>query len=91
MSSMSKEGWYQDPSRRHEWRWFSDGAATELVRDEGITSRDPVLPEEVAAYADLDLEQPPDTAPLIYNPNDVKPKTVTIDGFGAVTNNYDPP
>jgi hypothetical protein len=35
------QGWYRDPFRRHETRWFSDGNPTSLVRDEGIESTDP--------------------------------------------------
>ncbi len=38
---MREEGWYTDPYRRHEARWFSDGTPTELVRDQGKTSKDP--------------------------------------------------
>jgi hypothetical protein len=35
------QGWYTDPFRRHEARWFSDGRPTALVRDEGSESNDP--------------------------------------------------
>lgn len=35
------QGWYGDPFRRHEARWFSDGNPTALVRDDGIASQDP--------------------------------------------------
>jgi hypothetical protein len=35
------QGWYGDPFRRHNARWFSDGNPTELVRDEGVESKDP--------------------------------------------------
>jgi hypothetical protein len=35
------QGWYSDPYRRHAARWFSDGAPTALVRDEGVESTDP--------------------------------------------------
>jgi len=48
---MTEEGWYSDPFRRHEHRWFSDGTPTALVRDKGATSQDP--PPD-ASY----LEQP---------------------------------
>ncbi len=30
---MKAVGWYQDPYKRHEARWFSEGTPTELVRD----------------------------------------------------------
>jgi len=38
---MPEEGWYTDPYRVHEHRWFSDGSPTWLVRDGGKTSKDP--------------------------------------------------
>jgi hypothetical protein len=30
---VNAQGWYQDPFRLHEQRWFSDGRPTSLVRD----------------------------------------------------------
>lgn len=42
---MTAQGWYQDPFRRHEHRWFSEGRATSLVRD-GEAESDDVLPTE---------------------------------------------
>jgi hypothetical protein len=38
---VKEEGWYVDPYRPHEARWFSDGTPTALVRDKGTTSQDP--------------------------------------------------
>ena len=38
---MHEEGWYQDPYRTHEDRWYSDGNPTKLVRDEGVECFDP--------------------------------------------------
>jgi hypothetical protein len=38
---MNAQGWYLDPFRRHEDRWFSDGAPTALVRDDGREANDP--------------------------------------------------
>ncbi len=35
------QGWYWDPFRRHEDRYFSDGRPTKLVRDAGRESFDP--------------------------------------------------
>ena len=32
---MPEEGWYSDPYRVHEQRWFSDGTPTILVRGLG--------------------------------------------------------
>jgi hypothetical protein len=34
-------GWYRDPYRRHEDRYFSDGTPTKLVRDGASESFDP--------------------------------------------------
>ncbi len=41
------EGWYEDPYRVHEARWFSMGTATKLVRDGDIESSDPPPPNAV--------------------------------------------
>jgi len=38
---VKEQGWYVDPYRLHEARWFSEGTPTALVRDEGVTSQDP--------------------------------------------------
>jgi hypothetical protein len=38
---MAEEGWYSDPYRLHEHRWFSDGTPTALVSDGRTTSQDP--------------------------------------------------
>jgi hypothetical protein len=52
---MHAEGWYRDPYGLHGDRWFSDGRPTNLVRDQGIESRDepplgePPLPLEPVA------------------------------------------
>ena len=37
---MEAEGWYQDPFRRHQARWFSAGTPTALVSDHGAESHD---------------------------------------------------
>jgi hypothetical protein len=41
---MNAEGWYQDPYRVHEDRWYSDGTATALVRDGAVEAQDPPPP-----------------------------------------------
>jgi len=53
-SSAVAEGWYRDPYGIHQDRWFSAGAATSLVRDEGTEGHDdppdyppPVPPAEI--------------------------------------------
>ena len=38
---MTAQGWYKDPFSVHDERWFSDGHATSLVRDQGTESNDP--------------------------------------------------
>ena len=38
---MNAEGWYEDPYRIHQDRWFSDGQPTALVRDGDTESNDP--------------------------------------------------
>jgi hypothetical protein len=55
------DGWYQDPYRRHEHRWLSNGRPTALVRDDGTTSHDeppdepftgPLVPADDVAVPD---------------------------------------
>jgi hypothetical protein len=48
---MNAQGWYQDPYRRHEERWYSGGTPTGLVRDRGVESTDP--PPEAAPTGTL--------------------------------------
>jgi hypothetical protein len=56
---MNAEGWYRDPYGSHQDRWFSDGRATFLVRDEGVESHDeppagePPRPLEPAAETEV--------------------------------------
>ncbi len=35
------QGWYEDPYRIHQDRWFSSGKPSNLVRDGGVESKDP--------------------------------------------------
>lgn len=37
---MQAEGWYRDPFELHAERWFSNDVPTNLVRDDGVESRD---------------------------------------------------
>jgi hypothetical protein len=41
MDLRSPRGWYQDPYAIHEYRYFSAGRPTKLVRDDGHDSYDP--------------------------------------------------
>lgn len=45
------QGWYSDPYG-HKARWFSNGRATALVRDDGVESNDP--PPEVPFVGTLE-------------------------------------
>jgi len=56
---MPEEGWYSDPYRVHEQRWFSDGTPTILVRDQGTTSKDPPPDGPYLEQPRL-IESPPD-------------------------------
>jgi hypothetical protein len=57
---MTAEGWYTDPFRLHEHRWFSDGAPTYLVRDGGTTSKD--APPDAPYVEEPQLVEPPPSA-----------------------------
>jgi len=46
---MNAEGWYQDPYRIHEDRWYSEGVPSALVRDGEVEAQDPPPPGEVPA------------------------------------------
>jgi hypothetical protein len=48
---MKAEGWYEDPYRIHEDRWYSDGTATSLVRDAGVEAKDPPPAQDPPAGA----------------------------------------
>ena len=77
---MSEEGWYTDPYRLHEHRWFSDGSPTSLVRDEGKTTTDappdspyidePKMVEPAASSAEDDLRRGGDGKGESVNPVD---------------------
>jgi hypothetical protein len=63
MPGVVKEGWYEDPASRHEYRWFSAGTPTDLVRDGAVTSRDALSMASPALYTSMDLAEPPDNWP----------------------------
>jgi hypothetical protein len=78
---MEAEGWYQDPYRRHEARWFSDGTPTALVSDHGVESHDappdtpitealvPLTETEDEDGSDLLRSDAADPADRIFDPN----------------------
>jgi hypothetical protein len=45
-SDDAAEGWYEDPYRLHQHRWFSAGRPSSLVRDNGVESKE-APPDEV--------------------------------------------
>jgi hypothetical protein len=69
-----KEGWYEDPADRHQYRWFSQGVPTNLVKDGRNTSRDALSIIDTAAFESMDLEQPPDRSPLLHTDDTASPR-----------------
>ena len=41
------QGWHPDPHGRHEWRYFSAGRATYLVRDGSVEGADPLDQQDI--------------------------------------------
>ena len=78
----AKEGWYEDPAGRHEFRWFSQGAPTDLVKDGQLTAHDAISLKDPQLYEQMDLAEPPDTAPLLHVPDD-RPPHFEILNLGA--------
>ena len=66
MTEPVKEGWYEDPADRHEYRWFSAGVPTDLVKDADRTSRDAISVADAKSYESMHLQRPPDDGPLLY-------------------------
>lgn len=81
MTEPVKEGWYEDPASRHEYRWFSEGVPTDLVKDAGRTSRDAISMADPAIYQSMQLEQPPDEGPLLHK-DDAPPPKFELLNFG---------
>lgn len=73
MPALVKEGWYEDPAGRHEYRWFSQGSPTDLVMDGGCTSRDPISISDPEVFRTVDLAEPPDEGPLLIKPGEERP------------------
>lgn len=67
MTGLIKEGWYEDPSDRHEYRWFSQGKPTDLVKDGTATSRDPISITDAADFESMALARSPDDEPLLQS------------------------
>ena len=82
VANLVREGWYQDPAGRHEYRWFSQGVPTDLVMDGHATSRDGTgIVQDPAVYASMDLAEPPDDGPLLHT-GDSAPSHLEIVDFG---------
>lgn len=81
MSEAVKEGWYEDPADRHEYRWFSAGTPTDLVKDGDRTSRDAISMTDTGLYQQMPLEQPPDNSPLLHK-NDASPPKFELLNLG---------
>ena len=62
MADIVKEGWLEDPADRHDYRWFSAGTPTDLVKDGHTVSRDAISITDAAVYRSLDLTGEPDEA-----------------------------
>jgi len=79
MPGQIKEGWYEDPASRHQYRWFSDGLPTDLVRDGPATSRDALSMSDPALFTSMDLAAPPDNSPLLHGHNNAGPQLEPMD------------
>jgi hypothetical protein len=99
---MHAQGWYRDPYKVHEDRYFSDGQPTKLVRDGGEQSYDPPppgLPE--GDLVEVPSSEPGDGSDLrraddsksgtVYDPNAAAWSTIDIAGFSLVPRSPDAP
>jgi hypothetical protein len=85
MTEEAKQGWYQDPAGRHEYRWFSQGVPTDLVKDRGTTSRDSISDTDPADYQAMQLAQEPDIGPLLHKDDAPPPEFQVLNvGVGPV-------
>lgn len=48
----SPPGWFPDPGRGHQFRWWDGGAWTDQVADDGVVSADPLRPPPPATGGD---------------------------------------
>jgi len=85
VSDQAREGWFEDPARRHEYRWFSQGVPTDLVKDGTRTSRDALSISDPSVYESMDLQRPPDVGPLLHDDDKPEPHFELI-GFGGEGN-----
>jgi hypothetical protein len=79
MPGQVKEGWYEDPASRHQYRWFSAGLPTDLVKDGPATSRDALSMSDPALFTSMDLAKPPDDSPLLRTQHAAAPLFEPLD------------
>lgn len=79
MPGQVREGWYEDPASRHEYRWFSEGSPTDLVMDGPTTSKDALSISDPALYTSMDLATPPDNSPPPHSQNAAGPAFEPLD------------
>jgi hypothetical protein len=80
MTEEVRQGWYRDPVGRHQYRWFSQGVPTDLVKDGITTSRDSISSTDPANYQSMQLAQEPDVGPLLHT--DAPPPKLELLNFG---------
>ena len=86
MSDIAKQGWLEDPAGRHQYRWFSQGTPTDLVKDGPVTSRDAISISDLAAYQTMELAEPPDDSPLLHKDDAPTPHFEIVNfGVGPVS------
>ena len=66
MAAKPAEGWYEDPTGRHQERWYSSGWPTDLVRDREAELHDPLGVDD----ADALLRRPKGLPEAAVTPND---------------------
>jgi hypothetical protein len=82
VTASEREGWYEDPAGHHQFRWFSAGKPTELIKDGQTTGHDAISMSDPTLFEGMHLAEPPDTAPLLHQPSD-KPPHFELLNFGA--------
>jgi hypothetical protein len=86
MAIQQKQGWLEDPTGRHEFRYFSQGVPTSLVRDGDREANDAISINDREVFAEMSLAQPADTAPLLHQAPP-KPQLESVFGGGIVNVN----
>jgi hypothetical protein len=82
MMGSGREGWYEDPAKHHEWRWFSDGTPTALVKVGTTTAQDPIDAIDAAQLTSMTLAQGPAVGGTPHVVDD-KPPHFELVNFGV--------